>query len=66
MYTRGMATYQINDRVRVVDPADKRKRLTGTVTRVDEGRGPLEYLVTLDGISTPWGVSPEEIAGRAR
>ena len=61
-----MTEYQKDSRVRVVDPADKRKRVNGTVVRVNEGRGPLEYVVLLDDEVVPMGFTPAEIVGRAR
>lgn len=61
-----MAKYQKDNRVRVVDPADKRKRVNGTVVDVNEGRGPLEYVVLLDDETVPMGFSPAEIVGQAR
>ncbi len=61
-----MARYQKDNRVRVIDPADKRKRVNGTVVDVNEGRGPLEYVVLLDDESVPMGFGPAEIVGMAR
>jgi hypothetical protein len=61
-----MARYQKDNRVRVIDPADKRKRVNGTVVTVNEGRGPLEYVVLLDDETAPMGFGPAEIVGLAR
>jgi hypothetical protein len=61
-----MAKYQKDNRVRVIDPADRRKRVNGTVVSVNEGRGPLEYVVLLDDETVPMAFGPSEIVGSAR
>jgi hypothetical protein len=61
-----MTRYQAGDRVRVIDPADKRKRVNGTVLAVNDGRGSLSYRVQLDDDATPMGFSPDEIKGRVK
>lgn len=53
--------YAVGDRVKVRDPAGGRKWLPGTVIRVNEGRGPTEYLVKVDGIPQSWGCEPGEL-----
>lgn len=55
----------IGTRIRVVDPADKRKRVNGTVTAdlTGKGRG---YMVLLDDETDAMEISRNEITGKAK
>lgn len=63
--------YEINERVIVKDPADRRKRIAGTVVKFSEGRGSLYYGIKLDpdelqpNGSHVMGFGPDEIVRRA-
>jgi hypothetical protein len=61
-----MTKFKLNDTVRVQDPADRRKRLDGTIVRVDEGRGALSYLVKveIDDYTELWGCYEGELRRR--
>jgi hypothetical protein len=53
--------YQASDRVVVKDPADRRKRVRGTIIEVNFGRGCTLYRVVLDDDPTPMGFCDDEI-----
>lgn len=57
--------YQTGERVRVIDPADRRKRVNGLIMDKNEGRGASEYLILLDGDTEPMSFDKDEVTGRA-
>lgn len=53
---------QVGDLLAIKDPADKRMRLLGRVTEINEGRGSLGYRVRMSYDDSTWLVSGDQIA----